>query len=50
MTTRRHCMLEDLQLLGFVLTTQQCYIDAVRPLMQHYRRAPDQFSDEEPRQ
>jgi len=50
MTTFRRRMLEDLQLRGLAPTTQQCSLDAVRQLAHHYRRAPDQLSDEELRQ
>jgi integrase/recombinase XerD len=47
MTSLRRRMLEDLQLRGLAPTTQQCYLDAVRQLAHHYRRPPDQLSDEE---
>jgi integrase/recombinase XerD len=50
MTSLRRRMLEDLQLRGLAPTTQQCYLDAVRQLAHHYRRSPDQLSDEELRQ
>jgi integrase/recombinase XerD len=50
MTTLRRRMLEDLQLRGLAPKTQQCYLDAVRQLAYHYRRPPDQLSDEELRQ
>ena len=50
MTSLRHRMLEDLQLRGLAPTTQQCYLDAVRQLAHHYRRPPEQLSDEELRQ
>ena len=50
MTTLRRRMLEDLQLRGLAPKTQQSYVDAVRQLAQHYRRAPDQLSEEELRQ
>jgi site-specific recombinase XerD len=43
-------MLEDLQLRGLAPRTQQCYVEAVKHLAQHYRRAPDQISEEEIRQ
>jgi site-specific recombinase XerD len=43
-------MLEDLQLRGLAPKTHQCSVAAVRPLAQHYRRPPDQLSDEELRQ
>jgi integrase/recombinase XerD len=50
MTTLRRRMLEDLQLRGLAPKTQQCYVAAVRQLAQHYRRPPDQLSEEELRQ
>jgi site-specific recombinase XerD len=43
-------MLEDLQLRGLAPRTQQCYIEAVKHLSRHYRRAPDQITEEEIRQ
>jgi site-specific recombinase XerD len=43
-------MLEDLQLRGLAPRTQQCSIEAVKHLSQHYRRAPDQLNEEEIRQ
>jgi integrase/recombinase XerD len=50
MTALRHRMLEDLQLRGLAPKTQPCYLDAVKHLAQHYRRAPDQISEGEIRQ
>jgi integrase/recombinase XerD len=50
MTTLRRRMLEDLPLRGLAPKTQQCYLGAVRQLAHHYRRPPDQLSDEELRQ
>ena len=50
MTSLRHRRLEDLQLRGLAPRTQQCYIEAVKHLSQHYRRAPDQITAEEIRQ
>jgi integrase/recombinase XerD len=50
MTALRHRMREDLQLRGLAPRTQQCYIEAVKHLSQHYRRAPDQITEEEIRQ
>jgi integrase/recombinase XerD len=47
MTALRRRMLEDLQLRGLAPRTQQCYLEAVKPLAQHYRRAPDHISEEE---
>jgi integrase/recombinase XerD len=50
MTTLRRRMLEDLQRRGLAPKTQQCYVAAVHQLAQHYRRSPDQLSEEELRQ
>jgi integrase/recombinase XerD len=50
MTALRHRMLEDLQLRGLAPRTQQCDIEAVKHLSQHYRRAPDQLNEAELRQ
>ena len=50
MTALRRRMLEDLQLRGLAPRTQQCYLEAVTHLAQHYRRAPDRISEEELRQ
>jgi integrase/recombinase XerD len=50
MTALRRRMLEDLQLRGLAPRTQQCYLEAVKHLAQHYRRAPDQISEDEIRQ
>jgi hypothetical protein len=47
MTALRRRMLEDLQLHGLAPKTQQCSLDAVKHLAQHYRRAPDQISEGE---
>jgi len=50
MTSLSHRMLEDLQLRGLAPRTQQCYIEAVKHLSPHYRRAPDQLNEAEIRQ
>ena len=50
MTALRRRMLEDLQLRGLAPRTQQCSLEAVKHLAQHYRRAPEHISEEEPRQ
>jgi integrase/recombinase XerD len=50
MTALRRRMREDLQLRGLAPTTQQCYLQAVKHLAQHYRRAPDQLREGELRQ
>jgi site-specific recombinase XerD len=43
-------MLEDMQLRGLSARTQGCYVAAVRQLAEHYRRSPDQITEEELRQ
>ena len=50
MTALRRRMLEDLQLRGLAPRTPPCDVEAVKHLTQHYRRAPDQISEEEIRQ
>jgi integrase/recombinase XerD len=50
MTALRRRMLEDLQLRGLSPRTQQCSLEAVKHLAQHYRRAPDRINEEELRQ
>jgi hypothetical protein len=50
MTARRRRMLADLPRRGLAPRTHQWYRDAVKPLTQHYRRAPDQIRAEELRQ
>jgi integrase/recombinase XerD len=47
MTALRRRMAEDLQLRGLAPRTQQCSLDAVKHLAQHYRRAPEHISEEE---
>jgi site-specific recombinase XerD len=42
-------MIEDMELSGLAAGTQAIYIDAVRKLAAHYRRSPDQLSEEEVR-
>jgi hypothetical protein len=42
-------MLEDMQLRGLAVRTQESYLGAVRRLAEHYGRPPDQLSDEEVR-
>ena len=50
MTTLRRRLREDLQLRGLAPKTPECYIAAVHQLAHHYRRAPDQRSEEDLRQ
>jgi Phage integrase, N-terminal SAM-like domain len=49
MTPLRLRMIEDMTLAGFTPGTQAVYLDAVRHLAAHYRRSPDQLSEEEVR-
>ncbi len=50
MTPLRQRMLEDMQLRGFSARTQECYVAGVRQLAEHYRRSPDQLTEEDLRQ
>jgi integrase/recombinase XerD len=50
MTSLRHRLREDLQLRGLAPRTHQCYLEAVKHLSQHDRRAPAQLNEEEIRQ
>ena len=43
-------MIEDMQLHGFAIRTQEAYLSAVRQLAKHYRKAADQINEEELRQ
>src|ERR1700721_781194 len=49
MTPLRLQMIEDMKSAGLAAATQTVYIDAVRRLAAHYRRSPDQLSEEEVR-
>jgi hypothetical protein len=42
-------MIEDMTLAGLAEGTRKIYIQAVRRLAAHYRRSPDQLSEEEVR-
>jgi integrase/recombinase XerD len=50
MSALREKMVEDMQLRGFALRTQEAYLLAVRQLAKHYRKPPDQIEEEELRQ
>lgn len=50
MTPLRSRFIEDLQLHGYAATTQSRYVEALRELAKHYRKSPDQISEEELRQ
>jgi hypothetical protein len=49
MTPLRLRMIEDMKSAGLAAGTQAVYIDAVRRLAAHYRRSPDQLTEEEVR-
>jgi integrase/recombinase XerD len=49
MSPLRQRMIEDMKLAGLSATTHTIYIKAVRGLAAHYRRSPDQLSEEEVR-
>jgi Phage integrase, N-terminal SAM-like domain len=49
MSPLRARMIEDMTLAGLAGGTQKIYIQAVRRLAAHYRRSPDQLSEEEVR-
>src|SRR3954454_20762360 len=49
MTPLRLRMIEDMTLAGLAAGTQAIYIQAVRRLAAHYRRSPDQLSENEVR-
>lgn len=49
MSALRYRMIEDMRLAGLAEETQRAYIRAVRQLAAHYRRPPDQLSEEEVR-
>src|SRR5271157_33078 len=49
MSPLRARMIEDMTLAGLAEGTRKIYIQAVRRLTAHYRRSPDQLSEEEVR-
>lgn len=49
MSPLRVRMIEDMTLAGLAQGTQRIYAQAVRRLAAHYRRSPDQLSEEEVR-
>lgn len=50
MSALRQKMIEDMQLRGFAVRTQEAYLLAVRQLARHYHKPPDQIDEEELRQ
>ena len=47
MTVLRQKMIEDMQLRGFALRTQEAYLLAVRQLARYYNKSPDLVTEEE---
>jgi integrase/recombinase XerD len=43
----RQKMIEEMKLRNFSERTQQCYLSAVVGLVKHYRRSPDQLTQDE---
>ena len=50
MSALRQKMIEDMQLRGFAVRTQEAYLLAVSQLARHYHKPPDQINEEELRQ
>jgi len=50
MTVLREKMLEDMQLRGLAIRTQESYVQAVSQLARHHHKPPDQISEEELRE
>jgi site-specific recombinase XerD len=50
MNVLRQKMMEDLQLRGLAVRTQESYVQAVSQLAAHYHKSPDQITEEELRQ
>lgn len=50
MSELRRRMIEDMQLRGLAVKTQQSYVAAVKALAKYWRRSPDQLNEEENRQ
>jgi len=46
MSPLRTRMIDDMTLAGLAVGTQRIYTQAVRRLAAHYRRSPDQLSEE----
>jgi len=49
MTPLRRRMIEDMKLAGLAAKTQEVYQQAVSALVKHYRKSPEQLSEEEVR-
>ena len=50
MNALRQKMIEDMQLRGFAVRTQEAYLLAVSQLARHYHKSPDQIGEKELRQ
>jgi len=50
MTPLRQQMIEDMQLNGLSASTQRLYAEAAKQLAKHFRRSPDQLSEQDLRQ
>jgi integrase/recombinase XerD len=50
MSALRQKMIEDMQLRGFAVRTQEAYLLAISQLARHYHKPPDQINEEELRQ
>jgi site-specific recombinase XerD len=50
MTPLRKRFIEDLQLHGYAPSTQQVYVCAIKQVAGHYRRSPDELTEEQIRQ
>ena len=50
MTQLRQRMIEDLQLRGFAPKTQEAYLRAVRQLAKHFKKSPEDITEEDLRQ
>jgi integrase/recombinase XerD len=50
MTPLRQRMLEDMQLRGLSVLTQERYLQAISLLARHYNTSPDQLTEEQLRQ
>lgn len=49
MTPLRRRMIEDMKLAGLAAKTQEVYQQAVSALVKHYRKSPEQLTEEEVR-
>jgi hypothetical protein len=49
MSALRMRMIEDMTLAGLAASTRGVYVEAVRKLAGHYRRSPDELTEEEVR-